>query len=126
MPGKQSQAGATLCLTSAPREVVDGRYNEQVTLAWASFRVKRVVGPALAAEACGISEALEHGQFLRPSLQELYIRANTKLKDVERRCASRPIRAVSDSDNLKVIVNKEDGSVADKRLRMVVSMLRES
>eukprot|EP00959_Pyramimonas_sp_CCMP1952_P261405 5465545-Pyramimonas_sp.AAC.1 len=67
-----------------------------------------------------------HGQFLRQFPQELQMPANAKLKAVERLCASRPAFAVTDSDNVKVTVNKDSGSVADKRLRIVVSMLRES
>ncbi|CAK0831471.1 unnamed protein product [Prorocentrum cordatum] len=126
MPGEKRQAGAVLCLTNAPREVVDGRFDRQVPLAWTSSRVKRVVRSTLVAEAYSISEAMEHGQFLRQFLQELYKPANAKLKDVERLRASRPILAVTDSDNLKGTLNKDSGSVADIRLRIVVSMLRES
>eukprot|EP00959_Pyramimonas_sp_CCMP1952_P170382 3560097-Pyramimonas_sp.AAC.1 len=51
--------------------------------------------------------------------------ANAKLKDVERPCTSRPILAVRDSDNLQLTAIKDSDSVADKRPRMVVSMLRE-
>ena len=49
-----------------------------------------------------------------------------KLKDVEKESACRPLPVITDSDNLKVTVNRDSGTCADKRLRIVVSMLRES
>eukprot|EP00959_Pyramimonas_sp_CCMP1952_P127278 2662168-Pyramimonas_sp.AAC.1 len=61
MPGEERQAGAVLRLASAPREVAGGRLDKQAPLARASFRVKRVVRSALAAEAFSISEAMGHG-----------------------------------------------------------------
>ena len=126
MPGEKSQAGAVLCLTNKPREVADGNFDKQIPLVWASFRCKRTVRSTLAAEAYSISEAMEHGQFMRHFLEELFSPPDTRLSNIESNAVSRPILVITDSDNLKITVNRDSGTCADKRLRIVVSMLRES
>ena len=63
--GEKSQAGVAPCFASRPKEVIEGRFDLQAPLAWASFRVGRVVRSTLAAEACSVGEAMGHGQFLR-------------------------------------------------------------
>ena len=90
MPGEKSQAGTVMCLTDSPQDVVNGRFDKQLPLSWASFRVKRIVRSTLAAEAYSISEAMEHAQFLRQFLQELYMPHATELKDIETSSTARP------------------------------------
>ena len=49
--GEKSQAGTVLCATNAPEQVIDGHFDLQVPLVWASFRVKRTVRSTLATKA---------------------------------------------------------------------------
>ncbi len=42
MQGEKSQAGTVRCLANVPEEVVNGHFDRQVPLVWASFRVNAV------------------------------------------------------------------------------------
>ncbi|CAK0909381.1 unnamed protein product [Prorocentrum cordatum] len=70
--GEKSQAGAGPRLTNDPRCVILGGHDKQVPPNWASCGVKHAARPALAAEAYGIREAMEHHPFLRHFVFELY------------------------------------------------------
>ena len=64
MPGEKSRGGVAPCLAGRPKEVIEGRFDLQAPLARASFPARRAARSALAAEACGVSEAMEQRQFL--------------------------------------------------------------
>ena len=128
--GERSQCGLVGGLTHKPEDVAMGKFSELIPLTWCSGRVKRVVRSTLSAEAYAISEASEYADWYRQVLTELRLASNLngppKLKDVERESVKIPMTTFTDSKNLEETVEKDAGVVADKRLRIVVSMLRES
>ena len=73
-----------------------------------------------------LSEAVEHGEWIRHVLAELYMPPGTSLRVIEKVSEKRRLIVPTDSENLSVSVNRDAGVVADKRLRIVISMLRES
>lgn len=93
-----------------------------------SGTVKRTVRSTLAAEAYAVSEGVEAAQFLRHVLLELLQdprQPGSTLQRVEKVRWTIPIVCCTDSDNLDKSIKSDSGSVKDKRLRIVVAMLRE-
>ena len=122
--GCKSQFGTVLCLTNQPDLVAQGRFDLCAPIAWVSGTVKRVVRSTLAAEAYAISEALETGELCRTFLSEAFS-PSVSLKGLDDQM-TRAIYVHTDAMNLKTTCMRDCGSVADKRLRIVVAMLRES
>ena len=94
---------------------------------WCSSTVKRVVRSTLSAEAYAVSETVETSEWIRQVLEEIWCASDEapQLKDVESRSQRRRITVRTDSDNLVSSVSKDAGVVQDKRLRIVVAMLRQ-
>ena len=93
-----------------------------------SGTVKRRVRSTLAAEAYAVSEGVEWAQLLRFVMLELATppkQQGSKLRAVERVPTKYPITCFTDSDNLTKSCRQGSGGVKDKRLRIVISMLRE-
>jgi len=130
--GEKSQAGIVCSLTEKPDLVWRGRFDLQVPISWNSSTVKRIVRSTLAAEAYSVSEAVEHGQWLRHILTEFQLATKTPsgapvpIRTVELECVKRPLITFTDSHNLADTVGKDAGTCADKRLRIVISMLRQA
>ena len=122
--GCRSQFGTVLCLTNQPDLVTQGRFDLCAPVAWVSGTVKRVVRSTLAAEAYAISEALETGELCRTFLSEA-LHPNVPLKGLDDQ-VTRPVYVHTDTMNFKTTCMRDCGTVADKRLRIVVAMLRES
>ncbi|CAE8625872.1 unnamed protein product [Polarella glacialis] len=130
MPGEKSQYGVTVCLTHQVPEFVTGDFSLGVLWTWVSATVKRVVRSTLAAEAYAVSEAAEFAQMMCQLLTEITQpvavgAAPQTLKALEQCSAQRPVMVITDSQNLASTVGKDATAVADKRLRIVVAMLRE-
>ena len=87
-------------------------------ISWQNSTIKRVVRSTLAAEGYPVSEGLESAQFFR------YM-ARSSLKNVEKESSKRPAIVFTDSDSLANTVKKDVGQSHDKRVRVVVSTLRE-
>lgn len=126
-PGDKSQWGGLIALTHNPNQVWKGRYDLAIPISWVSATIKRVVRSTLAAEGYATSEILEQAQWTRFVLAEL-CNAHTRmdLHHVEKLAIGKPIYVLTDSNNIGTTVKSDAGQVADKRLRIVVSMLRES
>ncbi|CAE8636689.1 unnamed protein product [Polarella glacialis] len=92
---------------------------------WASATIKRVVRSTLAAEAYAISEAAEFGHLLRQLLQQVH-HPELTLKQLEAAAPTGALLVVTDSQNLATNVPKDTSAVTDKRLRIVITMLRET
>ncbi|CAE8601098.1 unnamed protein product [Polarella glacialis] len=130
MLGSKSQFGVATVLTHDVSRYVEGGYDSGVLVLWCSATVKRVVRSTLAAEAYAISEAVETGQALRHLLAEISSLANSrgeplKLKNLEEQATRRLLTVVTDSHNLAATLPKDSTCVSDKRLRIVVAMLRQ-
>lgn len=93
---------------------------------WQSARATRVVRSTLFVEAYARSEALERGQWVRHVLTELFSRPGTPLARIGAASTSRPLVVATDSNNLSISIGRGAGVVADKGLRIVISMLRQS
>ena len=104
-----------------------GDLSRIVPLMGFSGTVKRRVRSTLAAEAYAVSEGVEWCQVLRHLLLELahpkqqasVLRSVANIKD------KYPITVFTDSDNLTKSCRFDSGAVKDKRLRIVIAMLRE-
>ena len=116
-------------------------------MAGLSATVKRVVRSTLAAEAYAVSEGVESLQYIRALLLELVSDpSKVGLRQIES-FEQQPLGSMpppdcgtdaakdgfqytvylrTDSDNLSKSLHKDSGSVKDKRLRIVISMLRET
>ena len=170
---------AEVSSTEGPIQKAD--FSRMVPLGFKGGTIKRVVRSTLAAEAYGISEALETAQFARYVLLEALlppssargqdcrspgpagargdggtgpgagsartlaerIRANSAgvlgaaaaqarrrlgptLSEVESHHTSLPLMVLTDSENLTQAVRKDAGQIQDKRLRIVIAMLRQT
>ena len=86
--------------------------------------VKRIVHSTLAAEAYAVSKAPENGLMVTQLLEELLLGLRRKsLTAVDQR-PTLPLIVCTDSRNLEQTVKADITAVADKRLRIVVCMLR--
>ena len=123
--GCKSQFGILGCLVSDVTKFVAGYVSLGFILAWHSATVKRVVRSTLAAEAYAVSEATEHAELLRYLLSEVYFGSDV-LKSLEESEPKYPVTIVTDSHNLYANLPKDLTSIADKRLRIVIAMLRQT
>lgn len=85
-------------------------------LAWQSKRIRRVVRSTLAAETLALADAIDTGLFLTTLHSEL-TGGNTKATTI-------PIVCLTDNHSLYEAV-KSTKSVADKRLRIELSSIKE-
>ena len=107
---------------------VSGDLTSLLPLYGLSGTVKRRVRSTLAAEAYAVSEGVEWCQLARYILLELAQAPKpgvSKLRTVEKIPLKIPIVVYTDSDNLTKSCRMDSGGVKDKRLRIVISMLRE-
>ena len=107
---------------------ISGDFSRLIPLTGISGTVKRTVRSTLAAEAYAVSEGVETAQFVRHVLQELLHdprKPGSTLQQVEKVRWKIPIVCCTDSDNLDKSIKTDAGSMRDKRLRIVVAMLRE-
>ena len=130
-PGEKSQFGIVGALCKDEEGVVQRcQFQNCVHVVSRSSTVKRVVRSTLAAEAYAVSETIETGQFIRHVLLELTETTASglrSLRELERVPPSRiPVVVLSDSENLCRAAHRDAGQVSDKRLRIVISMIRES
>ena len=128
--GVKSQAGTYVCLANNLDCIDTGDFRKTLPLLWCSATIKRVVRATLAAEAYASTDTMESCHWLRQVLTEVLEpprgREPIPLKLVEEIAQKRqPIIVLSDANNLTQTVAKDAGIVADKRLRIVISMLRE-
>ena len=140
--GEKSQYGICLGLTHDPDKAVNQTdFTGVIPIMYRSATVKRVVRSTLAAEAYAISEAIETAQLIRHVLLEITFspdrsgagstRSGTQprvatLKKIEQDLLSYPICCMTDSDNLSQSLRKDAGQIQDKRLRIVIAMLRQT
>ncbi|CAE8684988.1 unnamed protein product, partial [Polarella glacialis] len=123
--GLKSQYGVVVVVTTDPRSYIAGQYSVGMMWTWASATIKRVVRSTLAAEAYAISEAAEFGHLLRQLLQQVH-HPELTLKQLEAAAPTGALLVVTDSQNLATNVPKDTSAVTDKRLRIVITMLRET
>ena len=93
-----------------------------------SGTVKRRVRSTLAAEAYAVSEGVEWCQVLRYILLELAQPpkgSGSTLQRISKIEHQYPVTVYTDSDNLTKSCRVDSGAVKDKRLRIVIAMLRE-
>ena len=103
-------------------------FSRLIPLTGISGTVKRTVRSTLAAEAYAVSEGVEMAQFVRHVLLELLHdprKPGSTLQQVEKVRWKIPIACCTSSDNLDKSIKTDAGSMRDKRLRIVVAMLRE-
>ena len=129
--GEKSQHGVCFGLVPKGESVAmsqNGVLTNLIPLMGMSGTVKRRVRSTLAAEAYAISEGVEWAQLLRFVMIELATppkQGVSTLRTVERTRNIYPIYCFTDSDNLTKSCRQDSGGVKDKRLRIVISMLRE-
>ena len=107
---------------------LSGNFCHLLPLSGSSSTAKRTVRSTLAAEAYAVSEGVETCQFLRHVLLELLHDPRSPggtLQKIETVRWKIPIVCCTDSDNLDKSIKSDSGTVKDKRLRIVVAMLRE-
>ena len=120
---ERSQCGVVIAATSDPGRVVgECRFDLCQPLWGQSSTVKRVVS-TLAAEGCAISEASETLQYLRQMVCDLSTGCKLNHGELSRRASKAVV--LTDFDNLAKTVSRDVGAVTDKRLRIVVSALRQ-
>ena len=124
--GEKSQYGMITLLTHHPDLVIQGRFDLATLVSWHSGTVKRVVRSTLAAEGYASCESSESVLWLRYLLAEAH-NPGMPLKEVESRSSKWPGIVLSDSNSLTTTVNTDvSGSQStDRRLRIVIAMLRE-
>ncbi len=122
MRGGGSQAGWLIAL--ADSHVLNGEVNASV-VSWASHRIKRVVRSTLAAEAMGLSTAVEHADFVRAAMSELCDETfvlRDWLQGIKRWLQIWVVDAKSVYDSLR----KESSLPSDRRLAIDVACLRDT
>ena len=87
--------------------------------------MKRVVRSTLAAEAYAVSEAAESGLLVTQILEELLFGTRRHTLTAVDQKPQIPLIVVTDSKNLEQTVPADTTAVADKRLRIVICMLRQ-
>ena len=105
------------------------RIIHQLLLAsWESGSTKRVGRSTLAAEADASCEAMESGVYLQMLLDDLWLGENVTMKQLEERSRRiRKVHVISDSNSVcDATLLDPGGGVQDKRLRIVIAMLREA
>ena len=126
--GEKSQCGVVVGLTERPDEVINEmQFQHCIPMEWRSATVKRVVRSTLAAESYAVSETTETAQWLQQVLAEILRsgRGPIDLREMEKGDVALPVRLQTDSENLAQSIRKDAGQVQDKRLRIVISMLRQ-
>ena len=89
--------------------------------------MKRIVRSTLSSEAYAVSESVEDAIWVRFVLDDLRRKGETKsLRPVIEAQSDIPIVQCTDSDNLEKCVTMDAGVVKDKRLRIVIAMLRQT
>ena len=131
--GEKSQHG--VCFGLAPKGESSkmsssGDLSNILPLMAFSSTVKRRVRSTLAAEAYAVSEGVEWCQVLRYILLELAqppkgTGSGSVLQQISKIRDSYPVTVHTDSDNLTKSCRFDSGAVKDKRLRIVIAMLRE-
>jgi hypothetical protein len=127
--GEKSQCGIVVVLVdpkNVEKVVMDGRYDLCRLVVAKSATVKRVVRSTLAAEGYACSEAVETGYYARVLLEEMCGKPGRKTAIVEADSGKRLLETVTDSNSLEDSVKTDAGQPSDKRLRIVMSMLREA
>ena len=123
----KSQGGGLIGLTHNPQQVILGHYNLFTLVCWRSGTIKRVVRSTISAEGNSVVEEQEQGEYLRQVLAEWYSSPHTPLRKIEDDLAlRRPLVVVSDSNSLVDAVLSDKGRVQDKRLRIVIAMIKEA
>ena len=126
---EKSQCGICLGLVPKGEDVhVTGSFERLLPILASSGTVKRVVRSTLAAEAYAVPGGIETAQFLRHVILELLQppRPGTSVLQAVSKIHGRiPIVCCTDSDNLEKSIESDSGGTKDKRLRIVVAMLRE-
>ena len=121
----KSQYGQAGGLAASPAAVEKCDYSRVLPLWWHSGTVKRVVRSTLAAEGYGVSEVMEMGIYLRNLLSEIHtspgsLRLKNGFKEL-----TLPVACFSESNSLVTSISKDAGHSSDKRLAIVLGMLRE-
>ena len=127
--GEKSQCGVVPGLTERPDEVInETQFQHCLPMEWRSATVKRVVRSTLAAESYAISETTGSAQWLQQVLTETLGTGagHVDLREIEKADVTLPIRIQTDSENLAQSIRKDAGQVQDKRLRIVIAMLRQA
>jgi hypothetical protein len=126
--GEKSQCGQ--CLFAVPdveAALVRGDFTRCVPLTWSSSTVKRVVRSTLSAEAFAVSESVEGAIWVRFVLDDLRRKGETtSLRPAIEAVSDITITQLTGSDNLEKSVTKDAGVVKDKRLRIVIAILRQT
>ena len=126
--GEKSQCGQCLfAVADVEAAIVKGDFTRCPPLTWASSTVKRVVRSTLSAEAYAVSESVEDAIWVRFVLDDLRRKGQIKsLRPAIEAPSDIPILQLTDSDNLEKSVTMDAGVVKDKRLRIVIAMLRQT
>ena len=101
------------------------RYDKFNLVSWQTGSVKGVVRSTLSAEGYGVTEELEQGDYIRQVITEWRMPPSTPLSVVEAESKKVPLTICTDSNSLVDAVESDKGRVADKRLRIVIAMIRE-
>ena len=125
---EKSQHGEVVVLTCDADAVVAGDFRKVLPLQRFSVTIRRVARATLAAEAYATSEVLEPCQWIRQVLTEIPHGGTDMPLTLKRLEAFSPssfkVRVMSDANNLTVSAQKDSGKLQDKRLIIVIAMLR--
>ena len=122
--GVKSQWGMAMGITHHPRDVIAGRYDLQVPVAWHSGTIKRTVKSTLAAEGYATLEGAEINTWFRQLLTEAY-NPKKPLSEIDDLSLKRPGEIYSDSNGLVTHIKSDCGQSTDKRFRIVAAMIRD-
>ena len=121
----RSQFGIIVVLTFDVQKYMHSDYSTGFVVYWCSSVIKRVVRSTLAAEAYAVSEAAENGLMITQILEELLFGHRRRSLTAVDQQPKLPLIICTDSRNLEQTVKADTTAVADKRLRIVVCMLRQ-
>ena len=118
----KSQCGYVLGLSTP--EIRNGSEAPIMVLETYSGSVKRVCRSTLAAEANGFLTGVEAGDYVRSILLELKY-PGKKLLDLDLHFQKAMMACFSDAKSLESTLNKDAGQPSDKRVRILVSQVKE-
>ena len=120
--GMKSQCGyiVGLSLGSLPQ----GDPTPVLILETNSSSIKRVCRSTLAAESNAVLMGVEAADYVRSILVEM-TNPGVKVRNLEKEFVKRPLLAFTDAKSLEATVTKDAGQPSDKRVKILVSQIKE-
>eukprot|EP00434_Breviolum_minutum_P011223 symbB.v1.2.009904.t1/scaffold605.1/size182108/4 len=122
LDGHKSQCGYVVGLTSP--EIQEGLPVPILVLETISSSIRRVCRSTLAAEANAFLTGYEAANYLASLLREVMHPA-VSLRTLETEFAKKEVFAFTDAKSLESTINKDAGQPSDKRVRILVTQVKE-